>query len=369
MSQNKKVTATHARKTSAKQNKCTRGFAILGITFLSIISVLCFSIGAVLLYFNYDRNSALDKLTDAELGISTDGLSEDITNIALFGIDSRNLSAKRSNSDSIMILSIDKVHNSIKITSIMRDSLVPIDGYTPRKINAAYSLGGPELAIKTLNQTFNLNIRDYATVNFAGMAEIVDAMGGIELNISAAERENANYHMQALAVASGIIYDPIPTTGLQTVNGTQAVAFARIRGVSTADGVRDDYGRTDRQRYVMEQLFNKALTLGKSRYPGVIKSLLPYMDTSLTYSDIIRMAGVLGGDIKFEQARISQGYSMNISTQDYPSSLGSLVYYNLDYATSMLHAFIYDGVHPDTYVTTNKPDLTPWYTTYMANKS
>ncbi len=368
MSQNKKTTASHARKKPTKQKAQTRGLAIFGIVLLSVVGVLCFSIASVMLYFNYDRNAALDKLTDADLGIADDGLSEDVTNIALFGIDSRNLSAKRSNSDSIMILSIDKVHNSIKITSIMRDSLVPIDGYNPNKINAAYSLGGPELAIKTLNQAFNLNIRDYATVNFAGMAEIIDAMGGIELNISAAERENANYHMQGLAITSGIAYDPIPTTGLQTVNGTQAVAFARVRNVSTADGVRDDYGRTDRQRYVMEQLFHKALSMGKTKYPAVIKSLLPYMDTSLTYSDIIGMAGVLTGDIKFEQARISQGYSMNISTKDYPSSLGSLVYYNLDYAANMLHAFIYDGVHPDTYITTNAPDLTPWYATYMANK-
>lgn len=368
MSQNKRTTPAHAKKTSKKSKSGKRSWAIFGIVFLSIIGVLCFCVGSVLLYFNYDRNAALDKLTDAQLGISNGQLSDDVTNIALFGIDARDLKASKSNSDSIMILSIDTVHNSIKITSIMRDSLVPIDGYNPNKINAAYAFGGPELAIKTLNQAFGLNIRDYATVNFAGMAEIIDAMGGIELEISAAERNEANYHMRWLAITSGISYTPIANTGLQTLDGNQAVSFARIRKVTTSGGVSDDYGRTDRQRYVMEQLFNKALSMSKTKYPAVIKALLPHVETSLSYSDVLGFAGVLTGDIKFEQARISQGYSMNIKTKDYPSSLGSVVYYNLDYATAMLHGFIYDDVHPDDFVKTTPPDLTPWYAAYMATK-
>ncbi len=368
MSQNRRTSPSHARQNTRKKRSRVRGLAIFGTVFLSIIGVLSIGIAALLWYFQYDRNAALDKLTDADLGISDVQLSEDVVNIALFGIDSRNLNATKGNSDSIMILSIDTVHHSIKITSIMRDSLVPIDGYNPSKINSAYAKGGPELAIKTLNQAFDLNIRDYATVNFSGMADIIDAMGGIELDISEAERQNANYHMRGLSVTSGTPYDPIPKAGVQTVNGVQAVSFARIRYVSTSDGVRDDYGRTDRQRYVMEQLFNKALSMGKSKYPSVIKSLLPYMETSLSYSDILSMAGVLTGDIHFEQARISQGYSMQITGRDFPASLGSVVYYNLDYAAAMLHAFVYDDIHPDTYVTTNPPDLTPWYSTYMANR-
>ncbi len=369
MSQNKRTTPAHARQTK-KVKRRGRGFAIFGTTLLSIVGVLCLCISAVLWYFQYDRNSALDTLTDAELGISENKeFSEDVVNIALFGIDSRNINSFSGNSDSIMILSIDTVHNSIKLTSVMRDSLVPIEGYYPAKINSAYARGGPQLAIKTLNQVFDLNIRDYATVNFTGMADIIDAMGGIEIDISEAERQDANYHMRWLSITSGTPNVPIQSAGLQTLTGAQAVSFARIRYVSTADGVRDDYGRTDRQRYVMEQLFNKALSLGVSKYPGVIKSLLPYMETSLTYSDILNMASVLTGDIHFEQARISQGYTMQITQRDFPSSLGSVVYYNLDYAAAMLHAFIYDNIHPDTYVTTNLPDLTPWYSTYMAEQN
>lgn len=367
MSQNKKKGSAHARQNS-KKNSRSRGFAIFGTVFLSIIGVLCICASSLLFLLQYNRNDVLDKKTDAELGISNVQLSEDVINIALFGIDSRNLDSFSGNSDSIMILSIDTVHHSIKITSVMRDSLVPIDGYNPNKINAAYRLGGPELAVKTLNQVFDLNIRDYATVNFAGMADIIDAMGGIEVDISEAERVDANKHIRWLAITSGTPSDTIKTAGLQTLSGTQAVSFARIRYVSTGEGVSDDYGRTDRQRYVMEQLFNKALSMGVSKYPSIIKSLLPYMETSLTYSEILNLASVLTGDIAFKQARISQGYTMNITERDFPSSLGSVVYYNLDYAAAMLHTFIYEDIHPDTYVETYPPDRTPWYSTYMANR-
>ena len=362
-----RTTPAHARRkprTNAKQ----RGFAIFGMTVLSIFGVFCIAASMVLWMFNYDRNDKLDGLSDAQLGISNVDLSEDVVNIALFGVDTRNVNTIKGNSDSIMILSIDTVHHSIKITSIMRDSLVPIEGYNPSKINAAYAKGGPELAIKTLNQVFRLNIRDYATVNFSGMADIIDAVGGIEVDISEAERQDANKHIRWLSITSGIKNDPIQKAGLQTLNGTQAVSFARIRYVSTGEGVSNDYGRTDRQRYVMEQLFNKALSMSKTKYPALIKTMLQYMETSLSYSDILNMAGVLTGDIHFVQARISQGYAMNITQKDYPSSIGSVVYYNLDYAADMLHAFIYDDIHPDTYITTNLPDKTPWYSTYMATR-
>lgn len=366
LSQNKRT--SHARTPAKRKGtRRGRGFAIFGTVFLSLIGIVMLGISGLFWYFQYDRNTALDALNDTELGISNNTLSEDIINIALFGIDARNFKNARANSDSIMILSVDTVHHAIKVTSILRDSLVPVEGHHVQKINAAYAFGGPELAIKTINQAFDLNIRDYATVNFAGMAEIIDAMGGIEVDVNEAERNNANVHLKWMAIESGTKNTPITKSGLQTLNGIQAVAFARIRKVSTNDAVPDDFGRTDRQRYVMEQLFNKALSLGKSKYPGLIKSLLPYTETSLTYSDILDLAGVLTGDIHFEQLRMPDNYSMTISTKDYPGGLGSVVYYNLDYATEMMHAFIYDDVQQKDFIAANPIDRTPWYTAWAAS--
>ncbi len=366
MANTKRTSPAHAKKTPQKRTKKNKGFIIFSIVFLSIFGLLLAGVGGVLWYFQYDRNDALDALSDTELGVNS-SLSNNVTNIALFGIDTRNvISGTRGNSDSIMILSIDKTHNTIKITSVMRDMLTPIEGHAANKVNAAYAYGGPELAIKTLNQVFNLNIRDYATVNFAGMADIIDAMGGIEVDITEAERQDANKHIRWLSVTSGTPNVQIARAGLQNLSGTQAVAFARIRYVSTSSGVRDDYGRTDRQRYVMEQLFNKALSMGKSKYPSVIKALLPHMETSLTYADILSMSGILTGDISFKQARIPQGYAMQISNRDFPTYLGAALYINLDYAAEMLHGFIYDDIHPDDYIKQYPADTTPWYSAWKA---
>jgi LCP family protein required for cell wall assembly len=368
MAQNKRNGPAHAKTKAKAEKKRTKRhpLAIVATIFLSLLGVFCICISGVLLMFKYNRNAELDALTNEQLAIN-ETLDDDVINIALFGIDTRNLSSFRGNSDSIMILSIDNTHDSIKITSIMRDSIVPIEGHGVKKINAAYAEGGPELAIKTLNQVFNLNIRDYATVNFLGMSDIIDAVGGIEINITEAERQHINGNMYALHVESGTPFYPIEKAGYQALNGTQAVTFARLRKVSTSSGERDDFGRTDRQRFVLEQLFNKATSMSKTKYPALIKSLLPYMETSLTYSDIFSMAGILSGNIEFKQTRIPQDYAMEITENDYPPSLGSVLYYNLDYATEMLHAFIYDDILTTDYIKDHPVVKTPWYTTWKQN--
>ena len=339
---------------------------------LVVACVVCFLFGslmiaggALLVEFNYNRSSALDGATDEQLGIQQ-GADKDssITNIALFGVDSRNPNSFRGLSDCVMILSIDKAHNKIKLTSIMRDSLVYINGYRPNKINSAYALKGPELAIHTLNVNFNLNIRDYATINFAGMADVIEAMGGIEAEITQAERNDANIHIKWMNIETGTPRTYIPEftgkTKVMHLNGIQAVAYARIRHVSTADGQSNDFGRTDRQRYVLEQLFNKVTTMGLGEYPAVIKSLLPYMETSLTYSEILGLSEVLvGGGIQLTQERVpSRQYVINM---DFRGSGSSSVYYNLDYATGVIHSFIYDDISSEEYMATHPIDKTEWY--------
>lgn len=321
--------------------------------------------GALLVEFNYNHNSALEGATNEQLGIQP-GADKDssIINIALFGVDSRNPNSFRGLSDCVMILSIDKAHNKIKLTSVMRDSLVYIDGYRPNKINSAYALGGPELAIKTLNINFNLNIRDYATINFAGMADVIDAMGGIEAEITQAERKDANTHIKWMNIESGTPRNYIESFSGKTatvhLNGIQAVAYARIRHVSTADGQSNDFGRTDRQRYVLEQLFNKVTTMSLGEYPAVIKALLPYMETSLTYSEILGFSDVLvGGGIQLTQERVpSRQYVINM---DFRGSGSSSVYYNLDYATGVIHSFIYDDIGSEEYIANNPVNKTEWY--------
>ena len=363
----KKTVSAHKKRTGEaffSWRDLSVGKAITLTAVVAVFGVLFVTAASLMLDFSYRRTDVTD-VPDAELGIDPSWNGDKngkVINIALFGVDSRSTTSFSGRADSIMVVSIDKVHNKIKVISVMRDSLVPIEGYSPQKINAAYSLrnGGPVLAIKTLNQNFGLNIRDYATVNFAGMADIIDAVGGVEIEITEAERINANKSVKEAAKKSGKKYTPIERAGKQILNGAQAVGYARIRYINTTDGETADFGRTDRQRYVMEQLFNKALTISMTEYPALIKTMLKYMETSLTYSDILDMAGVLTGDISFEQTRvplteyvISASFSVNGGS--------SSVYYNLDYAKKIINAFIYDDMPPEEYIRIHGIDKTGWY--------
>lgn len=339
-----------------------RPYILPAATFLCLLAVV--GLGAVNLvdaFRAYSYNQTEITQNETELGITKMDMPKGITNIALFGIDSREDNFEGL-SDSIMIITIDAVHNDIKLTSVMRDSLVKVEGHGHQKINAAYSLGGPELAIKTLNQTFDLNIRDYATVDFVSMAGIVDAVGGIEAELTNSEVRQANQHLYWMNIERGTAYDKIEKAGLQTLNGVQAVAFARIRKTATVNGTNDDAGRTERQRLVMRQLFDKALKMDVANYPNMIKALLPCMETSLTYNKIFELAGILtSSGVTLKEARIPANeaiikHGLNVQY------LGSCMYYNLDYAADMLNAFIFADTSFEEYMEANGVDRTPWFT-------
>ncbi len=354
--------AKHAAAEEAvrKPRRRFKGIVITLVAVLATLGVLCATAGVLLWqYLDYDYDSTIQHMTNEQLGITNTTLTKKVTNIALFGVDSRNPDGYTGNTDSIMIVSLDEIHNKIKITSVMRDTLVHMGDYGYRKINSAYAKGGPELALKTLNQSFNMNIRHYATVNFAGMIDIVDAIGGVEVEITEAERQAANALIVKKETNFGTEKDCIAKAGLQKLTGVQAVCWSRLRSVSTADGVSNDFGRTDRQRVVMEAMFERITGMGASRYPALVEALLPYVRTSLSYSDILGLAGSVLGDTTFEQTRIPQ--KEYIINADYREMTGSsTVYYNLGYAAKVLYAFLYDDVMPADYIAQNGVDKTPW---------
>lgn len=375
----------YSSKKKAKQNspkkKPTRGkkgfFAKIGswfsglskwkktvvIILLSLILILAVMIGVIAgVLADMLKDYQHEELDDPDIE-KIEQIEENITNIALFGIDTRNINSFSGNSDSLMILSINETTGDIKIISVMRDSLVKIPGLQENKINAAYAYGGPALAIKTLNENFGLDIKEYATVNFFGMEDIINAVGGLEIDVLNREingEGGLNQCIQEQAMHRGVKPQYVQKAGLQTLNGMQAVAWARIRKIATADGVNDDYGRTDRQRYIMEQLLNKALKTDYSQYPKLVKALLPYMQTSLSFSEIIDFAGILTKNITFEQTRIPQ-HSYVIAGPRI-NRVGSYVYYNLAFAKNIIHSVIYDGISQDDYLSQNKPVLKGWYT-------
>lgn len=256
---------------------------ILGV----ILVVILGAVGGVYFYGNYLFNK-LEKveIDKDDIGITEEveeklsQYSDSIINIALFGVDAVDGEAGRS--DSIMIATIDTVHKKLKLTSIMRDSYVAIDGHGNDKINHAYAFGGPQLAIKTLNENFDLNIEDFASVNFETLPKIIDKIGGIELDIDADELEYINGYIAHLNNINGTSEPAIESTGLQHVSGTQALAFCRIRYTSGGD-----YKRTERHREVLTKIFEKIETLPATSYPSLLLDILPMVNTSLTYNEIL----------------------------------------------------------------------------------
>lgn len=353
-----KHAAEEKMQTPLKKTRMFKGLVITMVVLLMLGGTVASALGLFMWKYSYDYDKEFREKTNEQLGISQEAaeLPKEVVNIALFGVDSRSGSFS-GNTDSIMIISIDEVHNKVKITSIMRDTLVYLDGRGYAKINSAYGRGGPEMALKTLNTHFGLNIRHYATVNFAGMIHIVDAIGGVEVSITEAERVEANRLIVDPDTHLGTEADFIRRSGKQVLTGVQAVSWSRIRSVSTAQGGSNDFGRTDRQRVVMEALFDRVMSMGMSKFPALAEALLPYVRTSLFYDDIIKMAGGVLGGFTFEQTRVPLlDYVINA---DYREQTGSsTVYYNFEYASKVLHAFIYDDVKPEDYIAEHGVDKT-----------
>lgn len=354
-----------------KLKKALHSFLLSIIALLEVAALAISIYGGIYIMkiaVSYNHNEITDDPED--LGFD-EVIDKEIVNVALFGIDTRNPNTFSGNSDSIMVLSLNTKTQKVKITSIVRDTFVPIekDGRTKySKINSAYASGGPELAIKTINENFGLDISEYATVNFYGMVDIIDAVGGIDAELTQAEVKRPDgtlHHINGCIdeICENLGKSPksyyITTAGEHHLNGIQAVAYSRIRYVRNIWGTNNDYGRTDRQRHVMEQLFNKALNISKGRYPKLIESLLPCSETSLSPKQILALANAIFVNTPtFEQTRMPNEKYLMPSPQ---TSAGSVVYYDLDFAKDLMHAFIYEDISFDEYVEQNGIRKNDWY--------
>jgi LCP family protein required for cell wall assembly len=260
----------------------------------------------------------------------------EVTNIALFGLDQDNLDDK-GRSDVIIILSIDKSHNKIKLSSIMRDSYVNIADRGLDKINHAYAFGGPQLAIRTINENYNLNITDYAVVSFLNLGKIIDSLGGVPIDVKENEISTLNSYFNDKSSTVKGTY--ITKAGTHNLNGSQAVVYSRIRYIGNGD-----YERTDRQRRVLTALGDKIISLGVTKYPEIVSQLLPYVNTSMNKLDIVKTGlDVLGTGINtIEQQRFPvDGYCEG-------KMINGIYYLTFDKAatTEQLFKFIYEDVKP-----------------------
>ena len=278
------------------------------------------------------------------LGISTKtrdrikAMANPPVNIALFAVDRRK-EDDRANSDVIMVISIDQQNGKIKMASIMRDTYVNIDGHGMNKINAAYALGGPQLAIKTINQSFDLDIKDYINVDFYSAAKIVDALGGVNVNVKQPELSYINNYLDEVAIYEKIPAVHVSQAGLQKLSGRQAVAYTRIRGVGNGD-----YERTERQRSVLVALFSKMKSAGQDVFPAFASQVLPNLETSMANFTLMKFAGsVLNSENKIiDQARFP------LDGESVGKKINNIWYLTTDLktTTNSFHNFIYKKVKP-----------------------
>ncbi len=252
-----------------------------GAGFLATILVLG---GGFAIVYNYlfggmDRDAALKH---EEIGITqeTRPVSNTLINIALFGVDSTNADMSDGRSDSIVIVTVDTENKEIRMSAVQRDAYVNIEGHGMDKINHAYAFGGPKLAVKTLNQSFGLNITDYVVINFNNMEKVINALGGIELDVSSAYRREAN-----LVITSMGRSDCIPATGRQTLNGIQVLGMVRAR-----HNVGGTEARANMHEIVLKACMEKVKTINVMQYPELIKSVMALVKTTLAVGDVSNMA-------------------------------------------------------------------------------
>ncbi len=206
------------------------------------------------------------------------------TNIACFGLDSRNGELEGGvQSDCIMIVSINNETNDVKLVSVYRDTLLQQEDGTYEKANSAYNRGGPEAAISLLNRNFDLDIRNYVSVNFSALVDVIDALGGLEINLTQEESLYCNaYAFETGQVVGKEMVKIDEVAGTQLLDGIHAVGYARIR---YTEG--NDFKRTERQRQVLQMTVDKAkkadlLTLNK-----IVDKVFPQISTSLTVTDML----------------------------------------------------------------------------------
>ena len=336
MSKRSESRRTESRRMNSLNKKKPKRKSKKFIALLVVFGVVFFAFGIVLgsLYYMASGLTTTDLPTDnVSLGISDTAENDNnVINIALFGVDARD-DSDSGRSDAIIILSVDNEHGAIKMTSILRDSKVTIEGHGETKLNHAYAYGGPTLAIKTLNQTYDLDIKEYVTVNFNQLAQIVDSVGGITLSLTEAEVASANGNLASDAPDA----EAISGSGKMVLDGDQAVAFSRIRDIDS------DNARTDRQQQVLSQILSKVKSMPKTDYPKFIREFLSIVETSLDYADLIGISPImLKSDLQFVQNTIPdeayEGLNGGIASD-------GVWYWNydLDEAADRLHSIIYES--------------------------
>lgn len=330
--QQKKKKLTRRQREIRRQRLRRRRRRRVIVMLVEIIILCLLSVTAFALF-------KLGKLNHTSMSnVKNNGLKQTgYTNVALFGLDSRGDDLGKGNrSDTIMIASINNETKEVKLVSVYRDILLKQNGEHYDKANAAYSVGGPETAVNMLNENLDLDIEDYVSVNFLALADVVDMIDGINVDLTHDEVVHMNNYCVETSKVTGKKYKKIvpEKEGNYRLNGVQAVSYARIR--YTEGG---DYKRTERQRLVLEKVLNKLKKEDLSTINKIIDKVMPEVSTSFSTKEILQLAtGIFDytlGD--------TQGFPTDLETPEkIPGYRGSYVVpKGLEDNVKKLHKFLF----------------------------
>ena len=274
-------------KLKARRKKKRKIWFIL-LESVMLIGILCFA-GYSYISSRLDLMQRLpwnpDEIKNVEISEEKQEQMSGYWTIAVFGVDSRNSSVgKGNNSDVNILCNIDQGTGEIRLVSVYRDSYLNIsDKNTYNKINAAYMQGGPEQVVKALNRNLDIDIDDYATFNRKAVADAINILGGIDVEITKSEFYYINAFISETVKATGVASTQLKSAGMNHLDGVQAVAYGRLRLMDT------DYARTERQRKVISLAFEKMKKADWATINNIVQTVFPQVATSIEINDLLKI--------------------------------------------------------------------------------
>ena len=321
------------KRKKAKKRRRFTVLKVVAVLLLVILGAVMWDIHHLLGLYTYDPSNESSISEHTEDGIMT---------MALFGVDTRADGESGTRSDAVMIMSVDPKRSSIKLVSLMRDSYVNIPGHGKTKLCHAYGYeddGGPHLVMETINGNFDMDITEYMTVDFAQMASIIDAVGGVTVTLTEEEVEETNKFIDEYCWSNNMPTQRIEGSGKQELNGIQAMTYGRIRKGNTGG----DWMRTERQSIVLNEVFSKA-TQNPVTLLKFLHGLMPNVTSSMSKSDFWYMGlhTIVHGMPSMDHIRLPLDGEWS-----YGKSGGmSVIKFDDDVLTEHLHEYIYDDITP-----------------------
>ena len=330
--------AAQKKKKLTKRQQQKRKLIIFGIEVLCLLLLL-----GVLYVWSLVSKIGFDK----DFGLSDAGINEDLgddtmltlegyTNIAIFGLDNRTEGQyEEGHSDVIMIASINNETKDVKLVSVYRDTYLNIGNGKYNKANAAYAKGGAKQAVQMLNTNLDLNITEYVCVDWMAVAEAVDALGGVTIEVTEQEVPLINNGVREMNANMGTTSECVESAGTLRLNGVQATSYARIR--KTAG---NDFKRASRQRIVLEAMLTEAKKSDIPTLLNICNACFDDISTSLTLDEII---GLVRHVQEYNIASTS-GFPFEMTTKVLSGSGDTVIPIGLEDDVAMLHEYMFGTV-------------------------